>query len=199
QGPVAATPLQMSNVAATIARDGIWMRPTLLHSDQSDALRHAKVPVPTTQGSPVTTTFTAGRDVPDRVALKLSPAALMAAHEGMFKVVNTKGGTGIALHSDVVAVAGKTGTAQAAKFTLPSKDANLPELRDESGRTISQPVVPTTFEAVNPDAPWYIGFGEDGKNLKHSWIIGYAPANRPQIAFAVMVEYGGSGGQVAAN
>jgi cell division protein FtsI/penicillin-binding protein 2 len=42
QGPVAATPLQMSNVAATIARDGIWMRPTLLHSDQSDALRHAE-------------------------------------------------------------------------------------------------------------------------------------------------------------
>jgi penicillin-binding protein 2 len=32
----------------------------------------------------------------------------------------------------------------------------------------------------------------------HAWFIGYAPAGRPKIAFAVMVEHGGHGGDVAA-
>jgi membrane peptidoglycan carboxypeptidase len=32
----------------------------------------------------------------------------------------------------------------------------------------------------------------------HAWFIGYAPAGRPRIAFAVMVEHGGHGGDVAA-
>jgi penicillin-binding protein A len=32
----------------------------------------------------------------------------------------------------------------------------------------------------------------------HSWFIGYAPADAPQIAIAVIVEHGGSGGAVAA-
>jgi penicillin-binding protein A len=32
----------------------------------------------------------------------------------------------------------------------------------------------------------------------HSWFIGYAPADDPQIAIAVIVEHGGSGGAVAA-
>ena len=34
QGPVAATPLQMCNIAATIARRGIWVRPSLVDSGQ---------------------------------------------------------------------------------------------------------------------------------------------------------------------
>ena len=32
----------------------------------------------------------------------------------------------------------------------------------------------------------------------HSWFIGYAPANEPRIAIAVIVEHGGSGGELAA-
>ena len=32
----------------------------------------------------------------------------------------------------------------------------------------------------------------------HSWFIGYAPADRPFIAFAVFVEHGGHGGTEAA-
>jgi penicillin-binding protein 2 len=199
QGPVAATPLQMCNVAATIARDGIWMRPTLLTVEDSGALRRTKVAMPaTTQSSGVAIAFTSWRDVPDRVDLKVSPAALNAAHEGMFKVVNTRGGTGTALHSTVVTVAGKTGTAQAARFTMPACDEHGKPILDEDNRQVNRAVQPTTVDAVSQEAPWYVAFGEDGKNLKHSWIIGYAPANNPQVAFAVMVEYGGSGGQTAA-
>ena len=33
--------------------------------------------------------------------------------------------------------------------------------------------------------------------MAHAWYIGYAPADHPQIAFAVLVEYGGSGGSTA--
>ncbi len=33
----------------------------------------------------------------------------------------------------------------------------------------------------------------DGSAKPHSWFIGFAPANDPQIAIAVLVESGGSG------
>ena len=32
----------------------------------------------------------------------------------------------------------------------------------------------------------------------HAWFVGYAPADRPRIAFAVVVEHGGHGGESAA-
>ena len=32
----------------------------------------------------------------------------------------------------------------------------------------------------------------------HAWFIGFAPAQNPQVAVAVLVEHGGIGGQVAA-
>ena len=38
QDPVAATPIQMANVAATIARGGVWMRPRLLPDADAAAL-----------------------------------------------------------------------------------------------------------------------------------------------------------------
>jgi cell division protein FtsI/penicillin-binding protein 2 len=36
-----------------------------------------------------------------------------------------------------------------------------------------------------------------GDKVAHSWFVGYAPADHPRIAFAVMVENGGYGAQVA--
>jgi len=41
------------------------------------------------------------------------------------------------------------------------------------------------------------GLGEEGGE-PHAWFAGYAPANDPQIAMAVIVENGGEGGKVAA-
>jgi cell division protein FtsI/penicillin-binding protein 2 len=32
----------------------------------------------------------------------------------------------------------------------------------------------------------------------HAWFVGFAPAGRPRVAFAVLVEHGGHGGEVAA-
>ncbi len=37
-----------------------------------------------------------------------------------------------------------------------------------------------------------------GTGEPHSWFIGFAPANDPKIAIAVLVEQAGRGGQVAA-
>jgi cell division protein FtsI/penicillin-binding protein 2 len=34
--------------------------------------------------------------------------------------------------------------------------------------------------------------------LPHGWFIGFAPADKPRIAFAILVEHGGSGGEAAA-
>src|SRR6185369_11170626 len=44
--------------------------------------------------------------------------------------------------------------------------------------------------------------GEDPPSLyemaAHSWFAGFAPANKPRIAFAVIVEHGGHGADAAA-
>ena len=37
-----------------------------------------------------------------------------------------------------------------------------------------------------------------GSGEPHSWFIGFAPAEAPEIAIAVVVEQGGRGGEVAA-
>lgn len=36
------------------------------------------------------------------------------------------------------------------------------------------------------------------KGKEHSWFVGFAPAEDPQIVVAVVIEYGGSGSEVAA-
>ncbi|MFZ5590410.1 MAG: penicillin-binding transpeptidase domain-containing protein, partial [Bacillota bacterium] len=42
------------------------------------------------------------------------------------------------------------------------------------------------------------GTAENGQGPPHAWFVGFAPARRPQIALAVLVENGGGGGEVAA-
>jgi penicillin-binding protein 2 len=200
QGQISATPLQMANVAATIARGGIWMRPRLLQADDQDRLRallRAANP-PTT--APSSESSQPWWMMPESVDLKLPPEAMLAARKGMTDVVNSTGGTGnlLSMKSHSLLVAGKTGTAEAAKFRLTVLDADGKPMRDENGRLVRREVAPSTVDHINADAPWYIAFDSEGTNLKHAWIIGFAPANDPQVAFAVMVEYGGSGGQTAA-
>lgn len=179
---VRGTPVQMANVAATIARDGIWMRPKLVDGDGI-----ALAPTTTRSGEPV----------PDRVDLKLSKEALAAARDGMERVVNSLGGTGRHGQMKEFIVAGKTGTAQAAPIRDPVLDAEGKIQFDEKGNRIS--VLRPLATADHPtDTPWYRGWGPSGTDYNHAWFIGYAPANDPQIAFAVMVQYGGSGGALAA-
>jgi penicillin-binding protein 2 len=193
QGQVGATALQMANVSATIARNGMWVRPYLVEKD-----------VPTTRPTGL------APEGPDRVDLHIAPEALAAARKGMFEVVNEDGGTlgydALANRKDVV-LAGKTGSAQAPKFRTPARDARGdlifdivedPTAKDGKRRQLRR----TEYEPVseqNPDGllKWYRGFGKEGKTLSHAWFIGFAPYDNPKVALAVMVEYGGSGGYAA--
>jgi penicillin-binding protein 2 len=170
QSQVLATPLQMANVAATIARRGVWVRPHLRTNESNDAER---------------------RD------LHLDPGALEMAFGGMINVVHGAAGTGKIKHPDGVVVAGKTGTAQAAKFNIIEYDEKGKPKRDENGKILRAFPKPSTPTEPNPEMPWYRGSGNSGNELGHAWFIGFAPAVNPKIAFAVLVEYGGSGGKDA--
>jgi penicillin-binding protein 2 len=183
QGLVHATPIQMANVAATIAREGIWKQPTLISPTSDMPFDQPRVP---------------------DVDLHLSPEGLAEAKAGMVRVVNAPAGTGTFLvsHSKMlkghVKIAGKTGTAQAAKFSVVERDPVTHDyLRDKDGRLIRE-----YFEPLNKDNPngmaWYRGSGSDFDDLAHAWYIGFAPADNPTVAFCVFVEYGGSGGVAAA-
>ena len=179
QGPVGATPLQMANVAATIARDGVWVRPRLLTAESAAAVG------PTT-------------NEPERVDLGLPPEALKAVREGMVRVVNGRAGSGDVVRRPDMLVAGKTGSATAAPTKVAVIDPVTKQpVRGEDGKVVKEPLRPSTLADPNPAAPWYRGTGRDGTDLTHAWFIGFAPADEPQIAFAVLVEYGGSGGGAA--
>ena len=87
----------------------------------------------------------------ERRELRLNPQLMSALRDAFAAAVNEPGGTGYGYANlPDIAIAGKTGTAQAGK-------------------------------------------GED-----HAWFDGFAPAENPRIAFAVIVEHGGHGGTTAA-
>jgi len=134
QGQILVTPLQMACVAATIANDGLAMRPKLV-----DEVRSASGQVTRVEPEP-------WRQVLGGAEARLVGEAMRLAVEGPYGR-RFAGGARI----DGVPVAGKTGTAQ-------------------------------------------LGAGEE----PHSWFIGFAPADQPRIAIAVIVENGGSGGELAA-
>jgi cell division protein FtsI/penicillin-binding protein 2 len=178
QTGVLTTPLQMANVAATIARGGTWVRPRLI--ENADEL---KLP-------PVTDRF--GKVVPDQADLGLSAEALAACRDGMIRVVNSPDGTGDKARMSGILVAGKTGTAEAKeKFDEVLDDEGKP-IVDQKGRKLVVPW-PRSIGRTVGKYPWYRGAGENGTQLNHAWFIGFAPANDPQVAFAIMIEYGGSG------
>lgn len=197
QGLVLATPLQMANVAATIARDGIWVRPHLL-TDESALPKKAPATQPDEHAAPEQ----------DRVDLHLAPEAMAAAKKGMYEVVNALAGTGRAVaamddnehvQDPAVAylhIAGKTGTAQAGRIRVPVKDAQGNPVLNDQGKPAMEFLQPSIMDHPNPQADWYRADWE-GKHFDHAWFIGYAPADHPKLAFAVMVEYGASGGATA--
>lgn len=179
QGQVAATPIQMANVAATIARGGIWRRPTLLHDHDVQTTTR-----PTS---------------PDTVDLHIPPAAIAAAKKGMTDVVNSSSGTGTDARRGDILVAGKTGTATASRLSVPQRDGERDYIRDDHGRVERTIYEPMSKYDVGSNQTWYRGFGEDGKTVNHAWFIGFVPADHPKLAFAAMVEWGGSGGKAAAS
>jgi len=115
---------------------------------------------------------------------------MQAAIRGMIDVVETEAGSGKLLRKAQVSVAAKTGTAQASKFQYWATGA-------DGNRTRITPR-PATWDQPNNEFPWYRASDNEGKKLHHAWMTGFAPKDNPKIAFAVMVEYAGTGGGLGA-
>lgn len=139
QGKVLATPLQVANLMAIVARKGEIIPPHL--AEEADL---------------------------QRGWIRAKASTWNAVHSGMRKVVL---GAGTAHKSQIcrrIGVAGKTGTAQTGSFNYEDMDAD--------GN-----VVKRSLEL--PD---------------HAWFAGFAPVNKPKVAFAVLGEYSGLfGGDLA--
>lgn len=129
QGEILATPLQMAVIAATIANDGVRMRPRLglAAYDSAQEVRQLEG----TEGVRV-----------------LSGGVAQTLRDFMVSVVDNGQAAGVSIPG--VKVAGKTGTA----------------------------------ETSTP-------------GVSHAWFIAFAPAEKPTIAVAVVVEGGGRGGETA--
>ncbi len=133
QAETLVTPLQMALVAATVANDGVLMRPRLVTRFRSET------------GTRTVDPATVRRVIDSGTAATITEA-LVRAVEGRLGRQFT---TGAAVPG--IRTAGKSGTAELG------------------------------------------GTGEP-----HSWFIGFAPADAPTIAIAVVVEQGGRGGERAA-
>lgn len=147
QGYVSVTPLQMANMMAAVANGGILYRPWFVRKVES------------LDGKLI-------REYgPERIrSLALKETTLNQIRRALTDVVNSGAGTGGRARSDLVEIAGKTGTAQVA------------EMR---GGFIKSEQLPYLIR-------------------DHAWFVAYAPADKPEIAVAVLVEHGGHGGAAAA-
>jgi peptidoglycan glycosyltransferase len=134
QGETFVTPLQMAQVAAAVANDGVLMRPRLVSALTGDA-----------PGARELVVRALARVLSEEDARSLQ-AAMQQAAEGSLGRQFT---AGAALPG--IPTAGKSGTAE-------------------------------------------LG----GRGEPHSWFIGFAPVEDPQVAIAVLVERGGRGGERAA-
>ncbi|MCL4503525.1 MAG: penicillin-binding protein 2 [Deltaproteobacteria bacterium] len=103
-----------------------------------------------------------------KYSLGAGPATIEAVQKGLEGVVEEDQGTGHAAFLPNIRIAGKTGTAQV--------------------------VTVERLEAEKKDAKEVLA-GHRYEN--HAWFVGYAPADNPRVAVAVIVEHGGHGGSAA--
>lgn len=109
--------------------------------------------------------------VAEAPALGIDGSILQAVRDGMFGVVNTQHGTAYASRSadEAMLIAGKTGTSQVRNISASERETGV---------------------VANNDLPW--------KQRDHALFVGFAPADAPRYAVAVLVEHGGGGSTAAA-
>lgn len=83
---------------------------------------------------------------------------------------------------------------------LPVSAAHLATIQDGLYRVTAaaEGTAYEAFEGLSLPVAGKTGTAESGHYEPHSWFAGYAPAHNPEIAIAVLVEYGGTGGTSAA-
>ncbi len=188
QGEVSATPIQVANVVATVAT-GAWMPVRLVLDPQPQ--RRAEL-----------VTF----DEPWLEVLRT----------GMWRVVNEPGGTGhrARLRNREYVLCGKTGSAQAVPRVL-TREYTL-EFPDGHRETVIARTKAEALAGYDAPKPKVVGYRardrwppwQPGDKLPaHAWFIGYTQRRETPIgarprgrvySIAVLIEYGGSGGHVAA-
>ncbi|MDB6071999.1 MAG: hypothetical protein JWL81_3170 [Verrucomicrobiales bacterium] len=154
QAEVRASPLQLAGLAAAIANDGKIWNPRI-----------------------VSRTFTNGEwhNAPlelrhDLIAEGVPEENLAAVREGMDRTVNSPvGGTGKPARSELIHIAGKTGTAQ--------------KWRMEPGPPKPAGGKPSEQRRIMDN---------------HTWFIGFAPLEKPRYAISILVANGKAGGSVCA-
>ncbi|HCY99041.1 MAG: penicillin-binding protein 2 [Rhodobacterales bacterium RIFCSPHIGHO2_02_FULL_62_130] len=109
--------------------------------------------------------------VPEPESLGLDASLLRAVQGGMFDVMNGAQGTARSarIADEAMLMAGKTGTAQVRNISTAERDSGV---------------------VSNDNLPW--------KQRDHALFVGFAPADAPRYAVAVVVEHGGGGSTVAA-
>ena len=114
-----------------------------------------------------------GKAVPVEAAapLGVDTQALRKVRDGMIGVVNGERGTAKAskIVDETMTFAGKTGTSQVRNISAAERETGV---------------------VGNEDLPW--------EKRDHALFVGYAPADNPRYAVAVVVEHGGGGSAVAA-
>jgi penicillin-binding protein 2 len=197
QGELLITPVQAANLAAVYAT-GAYMPVTLIAND--------------------------GRER-GMWRLPVNDSTWRTIRRGMWQVVNERGGTAfgvVNLDSDQFEICGKSGSAEASTRIV----AFEADWTDEDGLQRTEYVpAQTRTQARRRIASMTREPGDEVHNLKlrptrwwpyppdpnrprpsHAWFIGFVQPKsdgsfrtnaRPAIAFAVMIEYGGSGGRTA--
>lgn len=194
QGEVTVTPLQAANVAASVAA-GLWAPVRLAYDSAGQLLGDAAAAAPVT----------------------LPEDALAVARRGMWRVVNERGGTATAaqLNTEGLELCGKTGSAQAVPRIIDYR--YVLELPDGQRREVIAVTEDDALAALGADDARVVGrfahgrlpeLGPDDALPSHAWFIGFtqpathaATGTRPTrraYAISVIIEFGGSGGHVAA-
>lgn len=145
QGYVLVTPIQLATMLARVVNGGYEVKPTFIK--------------PT------------GKDLANIRRLDIATRNIEIVKQGMYEVVNTRGGTASRAKINVngAKMGGKTGTTQVRRISM----------KERAGGVIS-----------DSRLPW---------NLRnHALFVGFAPVDNPKYAVAVVVEHGSSGSGVAA-
>ncbi len=150
QGYNSFTPLQLAHATATIANDGVAIRPRLVRQITDAATGKIKSTAEADANKPAPLNFK-----PENIAF-IKAAMAAVTREGTGATAFAKAG---------YTSAGKTGTAQVYGVKRGEK---------------------------------YVAGRVTERLRDHAWYIAYAPADKPTIALAVMVENGGFGGAAAA-
>lgn len=191
QGEIAVTPLQMANLAATVAA-GYWAPVVLMKDEFDNVLRFS-----------------------DAEPRALDENALRVVRTGMWRVVNENGGTAYhaRLERSDYQLCGKTGSAQTVPRVIDSdftfewpdgrREVVTARTAEEAATHFSDPRPALVGRKARERFPvWHVG----DKMPSHAWFIGYvqpsstARGNAPRgksYAISVLIEFGGGGGKVA--